>query len=401
MNRLAPKLAIKPSERQSKQNIELGRLLPLLLAVFAFLLSGGCRNNQAAPSMGPPDVEVTDVMQKDVPIYGEWIATLDGYVNAKIQPQVTGYLIKQSYTEGSFVRKGEVLFEIDPRPFHAALDQAKAQLAQAEAQLGKATLDVERDTPLAQAKAIAQSQLDNDVQAKLGAKAFVEAAKATVEQAQLNLEFTQVRSLVDGIAGIARGQIGDLVGPNTLLTTVSQVNPIKAYFTVSEQEYLDFNRRFPTEASREAERRQLQLELILADGTTYPQKGTVYFADREVNPSTGAIRIAGLFPNPGNILRPGQYGRVRTATRMKQGALLVPQRAVTELQGSYQVAVVGSDNKVSIRPVKVGERIGTMWIIDVGLKPGERVVAEGVQKVRQGAAVNPKPFAAAGGKDQP
>jgi membrane fusion protein (multidrug efflux system) len=343
--------------------------------------------------MGPPDVAVVDVMQKDVPIYSEWIATLDGYVNAKIQPQVTGYLIKQNYVEGSFVRKGEALFEIDPRPFHAALDQAKAQLAQAEAQLGKAALDVERDTPLAQARAIAQSQLDNDIQAKLGAKASVEAAKAAVEQAQLNLEFTEVRSLVDGIAGIAKGQIGDLVGPSTLLTTVSQVNPIKAYFTVSEQEYLDFNRRFPTEASREAERKQLQLELILADGTTYPPKGTIYFADREVNPSTGAIRIAGLFPNPGNILRPGQYGRVRTAIRTKQGALLVPQRAVTELQGSYQVAVVGSDNKVSIRPVKVGERIGLMWIIDEGLKPGERVVAEGVQKVRQGAAVNPKPFA--------
>jgi RND family efflux transporter MFP subunit len=396
VNRLAPKLAIKPSERQ--QNIELGRLLPLLFAFFAFLLSGGCRNNQAAPSMGPPDVEVVDVLQKDVPIYVEWIATLDGYVNAKIQPQVTGYLIKQNYTEGSFVRKGEVLFEIDPRPFHAALDQARAQLAQAEAQLGKATLDVERDTPLAQARAIAQSQLDNDIQAKLGAKASVEAAKATVEQAQLNLGFTQVRSLVDGIAGIARGQIGDLVGPNTLLTTVSQVNPIKAYFTVSEQERLDFYRWFPTEASREAKRRQLQLELILADGTTYPQKGTFYFADREVNPSTGAFRIAGLFPNPGNIMRPGQFGRVRTAIRIKQGALLVPQRAVTELQGSYQVAVVGSDNNVSIRPVKVGERIGTMWIIDEGLKPSERVVAEGVQKVRQGAAVTPKPLAV-GSKD--
>jgi RND family efflux transporter MFP subunit len=392
VKRLAARLPIKPSERPPQQNIELGRLLPLLFAVFAFLLSGGCRNNQAAPPTAPPDVAVVDVMQKDVPIYSEWIATLDGYVNAKIQPQVTGYLIKQNYVEGSFVRKGEALFEIDPRPFHAALDQAKAQLAQAEAQLGKASLDVERDTPLAQAKAIAQSQLDNDLQAKLGAKAFVDAAKAAVEQAQLNLEFTQVRSLVDGIAGIAKGQIGDLVGPSTLLTTVSQVNPIKAYFTVSEQEYLDFNRRFPTEASREAERKQLQLDLILADGTTYPQKGTIYFADREVNPSTGAIRIAGLFPNPGNILRPGQYGRVGTAIRTKQGALLVPQRAVTELQGSYQIAVVGSDSKVSIRPVKVGERIGVMWIIDEGLKPGERVVAEGVQKVRQGAAVNPKPF---------
>jgi membrane fusion protein (multidrug efflux system) len=376
------------------------------------------------------------VEQKDVPIYGEWIGTLDGLVNADIKAQVSGYLLKQDYTEGSPVRKGQLLFEIDARPFQATVDQAQGQLAQATGQLaqakaqlvqseaqvtvaeanqGRTQLDVDRYIPLAKQQAITQQELDNATQNNLAAKAqtqaskatvetsraqiqaanaTVQAAKAAVETAQLNLGFTRLISPIDGIAGIAQQQVGALVSPSSgAITTVSTVDPIKVYFTVSEQEYLDFNRRFPTEASREAERKQLQLELILADGTTYPPKGTIYFADREVNPSTGAIRIAGLFPNPGNILRPGQYGRVRTAIRTKQGALLVPQRAVTELQGSYQVAVVGSDNKVSIRPVKVGERIGLMWIIDEGLKPGERVVAEGVQKVRQGAAVNPKPFA--------
>ena len=366
--------------------------LPLLLFAVSVLLLGGCGGKQAAPPPAPLDVEVVDVMQKDVPIYGEWVATLDGYVNAQIQPQVSGYLIRQNYKEGSPVRKGEVLFEIDPRPFQAALDQARAQLAQAEAQLGKTQLDVERDTPLAKERAIAQSQLDNDMQAKLAAKALVESAKAQVEQAQLNLEFTNVRSLVDGIAGIAAGQVGNLVGPNTLLTTVSQVDPIKAYFTVSEREYLDWNRRFPTENTREAARKSLRLELILADGTTYTHEGTVYFADRQVDQNTGAIRIAGLFPNPGNILRPGGYGRVRTAVRTQPNALLVPQRAVSELQGGYQVAVVDDQNKVSIRTVKVGERAGTQWIIDEGLKRGERVVAEGVQKVRPGMTLNPKPF---------
>jgi RND family efflux transporter MFP subunit len=363
-----------------------------MLAISLLPFAGCGKSTNASPALPPPTVEVVDVMQKDVPIYSEWVATLDGYVNAQIQPHVSGYLTKQNYREGSLVKKGEVLFEIDPRPFRAALNQAKAQLGQAEAQLGKAKQDVERDTPLAQAKAIAQSQLDNDIQAKLGAQASVEAAKALVEQAELNLEFTKVTSLVNGIAGIAQVQMGNLVGPNSVLTSVSQVDPIKTYFTVSEQEYLDFNRRFPTQASREAETRRVQLELILADGTVYPKKGTVYFADREVNPTTGAIRIAGLFPNPGNILRPGQFGRVRTSTQTRQGALLVPQRAVSELQGSYQVAVVGSDNKVNIRPVKVGERVGTMWIIEEGLKPGERVVVEGLQKVRPGAPVNPKPM---------
>jgi membrane fusion protein (multidrug efflux system) len=351
------------------------------------LFAAGCDSTKAAPPSAPVAVEVATVVQQDTPIYSEWVATLDGYINAQIQPHVTGYIIRQNYKEGAVVRQGDVLFEIDPRPFKAALDQAKAQLAQSEAQLGKARLDVERDTPLAQARAIAQSQLDTEVQAKLGAQAQVDAAKANVEQAQLNLEWTKVTSLVTGIAGIAQVQIGNLVGPNSILTSVSQVDPIKAYFTVSEKEFTDFHRRFPTETTVEEQRKRIPLQLLLSDGAVYEQTGRISFADREVNPATGTIRIAGLFPNPTNLLRPGGYGRIRASVRSRDGALLVPQRAVTELQGSYQVAVVGDDNKVSIRPVTVGERVGRLWIVNEGVKPGERVIIEGLQKVRDGAAV--------------
>src|SRR2546426_4157161 len=363
------------------------QVFTILLLGCSLLFLAGCSGGKAAPVPPPMVVEVARVGQQDTPIYSEWVATLDGYVNAQIQPRVSGYIIKQNYKEGSVVRKGEVLFEIDPRPFKAALDQAKAQLAQAEAQLGKASLDVERDTPLAQARAIAKSQLDTEIQAKLGAQALVLAAKANVEQAELNMEFTKVTSLVSGIAGIAQVQIGNLVGPSSVLTSVSQVDPIKAYFTVSEQVFTDFHRRFPTEQSVEEQRKHIRLQLLLADGSVYERSGTVYFADRQVNPATGAIRIAGVFANPNNLLRPGGYGRVRASVKTQSGALLVPQRAVMELQGSHQVAVVGSDNKVSIRPVTVGERVGKLWIVTEGLKPGERVVVEGVMKVRDGVAV--------------
>jgi len=347
-----------------------------------------CENKSvsAAPA-APPTVQVVQVIQRDVPVYHEWIATLDGYVNAVIQPQVSGYLIQQNYREGALVHKKDVLFRIDPRPFQAILDQAKAQLAQAEAQLGKTQLDVQRDTPLAREKAIAQSQLDNDIQANLAAKATVQADKAAVEQAEINLEFTNVRSLVDGVAGIATGQVGNLVGPQTVLTTVSQLEPIKAYFVASEQQYLAFVQRNPTVASREKAERELVLELVLSDGTTYPRKGKFFAADRHVDAQTGAIRLAGLFPNPENVLRPGQYGRVRFVSYVRPAALLVPQKAITELQGMYQLAVVGSDDKVNIRTVQVGERSGPMWIIEQGVKPGERVVVEGVQKIRDGMPV--------------
>ena len=375
---------------------KLSVLAPVALAVFLFPVSS-CTTTQANPAAAPPIVEVTDVVQKDVPIYSEWVAILDGYVNAQIQPRVSGYVIQQDYKEGSVVKKGQILFEIDPRPFRAALDQAKAQLAQAEAQLGKATQDVERDKPLARERAIAQSQLDTEIQVKLGAQAQVQAAQANVEQAELNMEFTKVTSLVSGIAGIAQVQIGNLVGPSSVLTSVSQVDPIKAYFTVSEQEFTDFHRRFPTQASVEEQRKRIQLELLLADGKAYEQRGTIYFADREVNPSTGAIRIAGVFPNPNNLLRPGGYGRVRASVNTHNGALLVPQRAVMELQGSQQVAVVGNDNRVNIRPVTASERVGDQWIISGNLKPGESVIVEGLQKVREGGLVNPKPASGANG----
>ena len=348
------------------------------------------------------------VLQRDVPITKEWVGTLDGLVNAQIRPQVTGYLLRQNYKDGSFVKKGELMFEIDPRTFRAALDQAKGQLANAEQQLAqaeanqvKAQLDVNRYVPLAKEQAVTQQDLDNAVQANLAAqaqvraaKAQIDAAKAQVDAAQLNLGFTKVVSLIDGIAGIAQAQIGDLVGPTSLLTTVSTVDPIKVYFPVSERGYLDYVKENPDAAKRAAQETQLALQLILADGTLYPHKGRFSLADREVDVKTGTLRLQGLFPNPGNILRPGQFARVRAITTTRKGALLVPQRAVTELQGSYQVAVVGNDNKVSIRPVKVGERAGTEWIIEEGLKPGEKVIAEGIQRVKAGMTVNPKPFKA-------
>jgi len=361
-----------------------------LLVLLASTMFLGCQSQRAASPPPSVEVEVVSVVQEDVPIYSEWVATLDGYVNAQIQPQVSGYLIKQDYKEGSFVRKGQELFEIDPRPFQAVLDQADAQLAQAKAQLGKTQLDVDRDTPLAKERAIAQSQLDNDIQANLAAKALVKAAEAQVEQALLNLEFTHVTSLVDGIAGIAQVQIGNLVNQTATLTSVSQVNPIKAYFPISEQEYMHYAARINAHNQQEVPSDAPPFDLILADGTVYPHRGTLLLTDRQVDVTTGSIRVVCAFPNPNNILRPGQFGRVRAAGETRTGALLVPQRAVTELQGTYQVAVVGGDNKVALLPVKVGERIGTRWIIESGVKPGELVVVEGLQKVREGSLVRVK-----------
>jgi RND family efflux transporter MFP subunit len=354
------------------------------------LLLSACGGPKAASVAPPPEVEVATVVQKDVPIYGEWVATLDGYVNAQIQPQVSGYIIAQNYKEGSFVRKGQTLFRIDPRPFQAILDQAKAQLAQAQAQLGKTQLDVDRDTPLAKERAIAQSQLDNDIQANLAAKAAVKAGEAQVEQAELNLDFTNVTSLVDGIAGIAQVQIGNLVNPSAVLTSVSQVNPIKAYFPISEQEYMHFAERINTHNQQEYPSDAPPFDLILADGSKYPQKGRLLLTDRQVDVTTGSIRIVCEFPNPKNILRPGQFGRVRAAGDVRPNALLVPQRAVSELQGSYQVFVVGTDGKAKVRAVTVGERVGTLWIIENGVKAGESVITEGLQKVRDGVPVSIK-----------
>jgi membrane fusion protein (multidrug efflux system) len=357
-----------------------------------------------------PEVEVVQVEQKEVPIYGEWIGTLDGFTDADVKAQVTGYLLRQAYQEGSFVKKGQLLFEIDPRPFQAALDQAEGQLAQARAQLATAQaiqvrtqLDVEKYTPLAKQQAASQQDLDNSVQNNLAAKATVQTAEAliktdeaAVETARINLDFTRLVAPIDGIAGQAQLQVGALVNLSSApVTSVSTVDPIKVFFEVGEPQYLAWRDRYPTDASREAADKNLRLQLILADGSTYAHEGRFYFADRQVSESTGAIRLAGLFPNPGNILRPGGYAKVRAVIRVQPNALLVPQRAVTELQGGYQVATVDDQNKVNIRTVKVGDRVGSDWVIDDGLRPGDRVVAEGVQKVRPGMRVNPKPFVAA------
>jgi RND family efflux transporter MFP subunit len=378
------------------------RLWPTIVIVAVLFVSVSCSKSEQSQAR-PPEVDVVQVEQKDVPIWKEWIGTLDGLWNAQIRPQVTGYLLRQTYKDGSFVKKDQLLFEIDPRTFQAAVDQAKGQLANAEGQLAqmranqiKAQNDVNRYTPLAKEQAIPQQDLDTAIQVNEAAKAQVEAAKAQIgaaraalESANLNLGFTKVLSLVDGIAGIAQGQIGDLVGPSTLLTTVSTVDPIKIYFPVSEREYLDYVKEHPDE-----DKRHLRLQLILANGSVYPHPGQTTLVDRQVDVNTGTLRVQGVFPNPGNVLRPGQYARVRTIIATRKGALVVPQKAVSELQGNYQVAVVGSDNKVQIRLVKVGERIGTDWIIAEGLKPGERVVAEGIQKVHAGITVNPKPLKA-------
>jgi RND family efflux transporter MFP subunit len=367
--------------------------LSTILGSLLCLFCGCAQSRSSARSPRAPEVEVATVVQKDVRVYSEWVATLDGYVNAQIQPQVTGYLIKQDYREGSFVHKDDVLFEIDPRPFQAILDQAKAQLAQAEAQLGNATLNVKRDIPEAQANAIPQSQLDTDRQIQLADRAAVEAGQAAVEQAALNLGFTKVRSLISGIAGIAQVQVGNLVTLTTVLTGVSQVNPIKAYFPITGEEYLRIAGKFsPGTVNLLSRSSPIPLELILSNGDTYAHSGRILFADRQVDPQTGTIRIAGAFPNPGNILRPGQYGKVRAVTQIQKAALLIPQRAVTELQGSDEVAVVGPDNKVSIRTVEPGPRVDTMWVISKGLNAGDRVVAEGAQKVREGGLVTPVPF---------
>jgi RND family efflux transporter MFP subunit len=401
----------------------------LSLGAFSFQLTGCSHSSAGAAQPTPPDVEVVTVEQKDIPVYREWIGTLDGMVNAAIRAQVTGYLLTQDYSEGSFVKKGQLLFQIDPRPLQAAADQARGQLAQANGQLAqaqaqfqqseaqlasaeanqrKAQFDEDRYTPLAKEHAVTQQDLDNAVQNNLSAKAqvkvatsqvaaakaqiqaasaAVEAAQAAQEAANVNLGFTKLNSTIDGIAGNAQIQIGNLVGPASPnpVTTVSTVDPIKVTFAVSEQEYLRLSKQYkPTDPTP-------PLELVLADGTVYPQRGKYTFAGRQVNQSTGAIEANGLFSNPGNILRPGQYGKVRVAVETLHGALLVPQQAVSELQGSYQVAAVDGNDAVSIKPIHVGDQVGSSWVVRDGLNPGERVIVDGVQQVGPGMHVKPKP----------
>ncbi|HEY2907760.1 MAG TPA: efflux RND transporter periplasmic adaptor subunit [Vicinamibacterales bacterium] len=371
------------------------RLVFIFYFVAVATMLAGCKSGKAsAPPPPPPEVSVVTVAPERVALTSEWITTLDGYVNAQIRPQVSGYLVKRDYEEGAVVRKGQLLFEIDPRPFEATLAQARAQLGEAEAQLGKTERDLVRDRPLAEQRAIPQSQLDNDVQANLAAQAAVKSVSAAVETAQLNVGFTRIVSLIDGIAAIATAQIGDLVGPTTLLTTVSQIDPIKAYFPLSEQDYLRIAGKINGRgAGRPPWQGTAGLTLILADNSVYPHAGVFRTADREIDPKTGTIRISATFPNPDHVLRPGQYGRVRAETSVLTDALLVPQRAVTELQGSYQIRLVGPDAKVVTRIVKMGARIGSRWVVEQGIEPGTRVVVEG-PATRDGTTVTARPFSA-------
>lgn len=410
----------------TKRTYRIAGIAALLLLVATSLgLITRAKTAEAPATPAPPDVQVASVEQRDLPIEREWVGTLDGMVNAAIKAQVTGYLLRQNYTEGSFVRKGQMLFEIDPRPFQAAVDQAAGQLAQSQAQLAqskasllqsqsqlvsaeanqqKAQLDEDRYVPLAQQQAITQQDLDNarqnnralKAQVAAGnaqvetakaqieaARAGVKAAEAALETAKVNLGFTQLTSPIDGIAGAATVQVGNLVGPaGNPLTVVSTLDPIKANFTVSEQEYLSLARADALQ--------RLELHLVLADGTTYPQPGRFSFADRQVDPTTGAIRLTGVFPNPGNTLRPGQFAKVRAAVGVHKGALLVPQRAINDTQGTYSVAVVDPKNTIRFALVKVGDRVGSDWIVEEGLKPGERVVTDWLFHIQPGAVVNPK-----------
>jgi RND family efflux transporter MFP subunit len=369
----------------------------ILLTVLLTAAGSGCKQEAAStPAQPIPEVEVVGVVQKDVPIYSEVVGTIDGMVNAVIKAQVSGYLMKQNYDEGAFVQKGHVLFEVDPRKFRAALDQAKGEWEKAKAQLVKTELDVKRDKPLAQGGAISQKELDDSIQANFAAKASVASAKAAVEQAELNLTFSKIIAPIDGVVGIAKAQIGDLVGPGDELASMSTLDPIRVYVSISEQDYLRYAGKIQQGyKDKDQKEHKPNLELLLADGTVYPEKGEFFIADRQVDVKTGTIRLAARFPNPENILRPGQFARVRAVTQTKQGALLVPQRSVTELQGGYQVAVVTADNKIEIRPIKVGARTGNLWVVEEGLAAGERVVVEGLQKIKAGMTVSPKDFGSA------
>jgi RND family efflux transporter MFP subunit len=367
-----------------------GLLLPLVLALS--LGGGGCgRTKPTSPR--PTVVKVMRVEPRDVPIYEEWIGTLQGDVNAQIRAQVTGYLLTRDYAEGSEVTNGQLLFEIDSRPFEAALAQAKAKLAQDQAQESRTKWDVERYAPLAKQNAISQQEYKDALESNLADQAQVKADQALVDVAQLNLGFTRITSPIDGLAGVAQAQIGDLVGPSgSVLATVSTLNPIRAYFNASEQSYLDYRQQYSNAVERAVHEKETGLQLILANGSDYPLTGKFLFAGREVSPTTGTIQLAGLFPNPDYLLRPGQFVRVRAQTEVRHGAIVVPQQAVIQLQDAYEIATVDNQNLAHIHPVTVGEQVGADWIIEKGLQPREQVIVEGQQKVQEGMPVNPQPF---------
>jgi membrane fusion protein (multidrug efflux system) len=354
----------------------------------------GCSRKQSKVAPNAPEVLVIVATPKDVPDVRESVATLDGLVNATITPRVSGHIISQDYKEGTAVKKGDPLFQIDPRPFEQALAQAKATLEKAQATQLKADQDQKRALELFSRKVTSEQERDTALQAAAASKGDTEADQAAVKSAELNLEYTKITAPIDGIAGFVTAQVGDLVGPSSgPLTTISQVDPIKAVVTAGEQGFTEFVTRYPDPEKRAERLRNFEFELILGNGAVYPQKGKFYALDRNIDARTGSIRFEVTFPNPGNLLRPGQFGRVRVVYDTRKGALLVPEEAVTELQGNYQVAVVGDDNKVSIRPVKVGQRFGGMWEITEGLKPGERVIVQGAQKVQEGTAVTAKLWA--------
>jgi membrane fusion protein (multidrug efflux system) len=379
----------------------LARSAALVLCIGLSVLTLVHCKGETASAPPPPSVqvEVADVVQKDVPIQMEWVGTIDGSNNALIRAQVSGYLMKRPYTEGSFVKKGDLLFELDPSKFQTALDQALGELAKAQAQFMKTKQDVDRDTPLAKEGAISQKELDDSIQAHAATKGMVAAAKAAVEQAKLNLSWTRITAPIEGVVGISKAQIGDLIDASSELTSISTLDPIRVYFPVSEAEYLEAAEKVQQgykDLKQGKEYSGALLELVLGGEKIYQHKGQFHLVDRQVDSKTGTIRVAALFPNPNNLLRPGQFARVRAVTKTRDKAILVPQRAVTEMQGNYHVAVVTPENKVEIRPVKVAQRSGSLWIIDHGLKQGERVVVEGLQKIKAGMTVDPKPF-----QDQP
>jgi membrane fusion protein, multidrug efflux system len=368
-------------------------IISIALGMCLLLSCAGCEKKEAGPVPSPPEVEVTGVVQRDVPIYQEWVAQLNGQVNADITPKVQGYLLKRDYSEGFFVRKGQLLYEIDPRPFVASLDQAKAQVAVAVAQQTEAENNVTRDRPLAEQHAIPQKQLDTDISNLAATTAQVNAAKANMVQSELNLSWTKVLSPIDGLAGVSSSNVGDLVGTATKMTTVSQVNPIRAYFNISESDYLGRAQAIAQLArGGRARGKPLPIEFIQTNGTTFPARGKIVLVNREIASQTGTIQIAAEFPNKDGILRPGGFGNVRIETGTTEHALLVPQAAVIEVQSMYQVVVVSPENKAMFRPVKVGERVGPNWIVTEGLKPGERIIVQGFMKVRQGTPVTPKPY---------
>jgi membrane fusion protein (multidrug efflux system) len=369
----------------------------VLAAAAGVVLFGalGCGGSKGADAPPPPEVQVAAVIQRDVPVIREWIGTLDGSVNAEIRPQVEGYLMKRVYREGAFVRRGEALFEIDPRQFRAALDQAEGELARQEAALARAKIDVARFTPLAATKAVSQQELDNAIAAQSQAEATVATARAAAAKERLNLNWTKVVSPIDGIAGIATAQVGDLVNGQRAMTTVSTVDPIKAYFSLSERDYMDWARRWGAmDRSGPPPGGKSMFQLVMSDGSVYPLRGDPALTDRNVDVKTGTIRAAALFPNPDHLLRPGQYGKVRVEMEVKKGALLVPERALSELQGIRQVTVVGADNKAEVRPIETGEHVGALWTVEKGLAPGDRIIVEGLQKVRPGMVVDPRLVAA-------